>query len=190
MAEPTTEIITENIDSYKTGTTTKTTTPLADQQAKQTDREALDPFVECFFDVEVKYKNVNKARAYFRAISGGEMSITLIEHNVVYQNGGSTTLFIPGASSFAPLTLQQGVTKDMAFWKWWTDVTLGKKSRCEVAITAYGPITADGGDPAQATWTLSNVWPLAISGFNFDLDSGDAFIAEITLVAESITRES
>ncbi len=82
----------------------------------------------------------------------------------------------------------QGVTKDLAFWDWWTNVTRGKKSRCNASITAYGHITKQGDAAATAQWDLENVWPLSISGFNFDLDSTNAFIAEITLVAESITR--
>ncbi len=178
-----------------------------------TDRIDLDPFVEGFFDVEFGFAEANKARAFFLSISGGEMSITLIEHNVVYQNGGSSTLFIPGATSYAPLTLHQGVTNDMAFWKWWTDVTKGKKMRFSGTITAYGRLlSTDAGTDTldstqraatmnvdeslkatdefkkQAVWNLSNVWPLSISGFNFDLDSTDPFIAEITLVAEGIER--
>lgn len=161
-----------------------------------TDRAIQDPFVECFFDVEFKYKGTDKVKAYFKGISGGEMEITLIQHNVVYQNGGSTTLFIPGASSFAPITLYHGVTSNKVFWNWWTDVTKGKKSRVNATITAYGYITAekdkDGKLKTQETaqWELSGVWPLSISGFNFDLDSEDPFIAEITLVAESIERNS
>jgi len=154
-----------------------------------TDRTTQDPFVECFFDVEFTYSG-GTVSTYFKGLSGGEMEITLIQHDVVYQNGGSTTLFIPGASSYSPITLYQGVTDDKFFWNWWADVTKGKRTRCNATITAYGHITEDGGDQKMAEWTLENVWPLSISGFNFDLDSEDPFIAEVTLVAESIERTS
>lgn len=169
-----------------------------------TDRKDQDTFVECFFGLKLNYKGMEEIHAYFKGISGGEMEIALVEHNVVYQNGGSTTLFIPGASSFAPITLYHGVTNDMTLWKWWSDVTKGKKARRDGSIIAFGYITGDkhkkiineqGTEeeievPKIAEWTLSNVWPLAISGFNFDLDSSDPFIAEITLVAEFIERIS
>lgn len=150
----------------------------------------LDPFVECFFDLEFTDNNLNKGQAFFRSLTGGEMSISLIQHNLVFQNGGSTTLFIPGQTNYEPITLSQGVTKDLAFWDWWTNVTKGKKCRANATITAYGHITEENGSAAAAKWDLENVWPLAISGFNFDLDSGNAFIAEITLAAESIERIS
>ncbi|MCG3211080.1 MAG: hypothetical protein FOGNACKC_04717 [Anaerolineae bacterium] len=173
------------------------------------DRVNQDPFVECFFGLKLEYPGMDDIHAYFKGISGGEMEIALIEHNLVFQNGGSTTLFIPGPTSFAPITLSHGVTSDMTLWKWWTDVTKGKKARRSGSIYAFGYVTGQisipfvtgfakfksistGVDapPKIAQWDLSNVWPLSISGFNFDLDSGDPFIAEITLVAESIERIS
>ena len=165
--------------------------PDSDKKPKVSTRAGLDPLVECFFDLEVSYKGSEIAQTYFHSLSGGEMSITLIEHNVVYQSGNSTTLYIPGPTSFEPITLYQGVTSDKTFWTWWADVTKGKKRRCKSAtIRAYGQyVNAADNDPAIAEWTLENVWPLSISGFNFDLDSDQAFIAQITLVAESITRD-
>lgn len=155
-----------------------------------TDRVDQDPFVECFFGLKLEYPGLDKIHAYFKGLSGGEMSIALIEHNLVFQNGGSTTLFIPGPTSFAPITLSHGVTTDTTLWNWWADVTKGKKARRNGTITAFGYVTEKDGSQKIAQWNLTNVWPLAISGFNFDLDSGDPFIAEITLVAEAIERTS
>jgi phage tail-like protein len=155
------------------------------------DRVDLDPLVECFFDLEISYNGGELAQAYFHRLSGGEMSIALIEHNVVYQSGNSTTLFIPGPTSFEPITLGQGVTSDTKFWKWWADVTKGKKARRDATIRAFGNYRSDNKeDLVIAEWSLENVWPLSISGFSFDLDSDQAFIAQITLVAESIERKS
>lgn len=171
-------------------TTQNTQITITTQPKGESDRKFLDPLVECFFDLEISYKDSQIAQAYFHSLSGGEMSIALIEHNLVFQNGGSTTRFIPGPTSFEPITLSQGVTSDLTFWTWWADVTKGKKSRRDGTIRAYGTVTKDGGDPALAEWSLGNVWPLSISGFSFDLDSSNAFIAQITLVAESIERIS
>lgn len=165
--------------------------PDSDKTPKVSTRAGLDPLVECFFDLEVSYKGSQIGQAYFHSLSGGEMSITLIEHNVVYQSGNSTTLYIPGPTSFEPITLYQGVTSDKIFWEWWTDVTKGKKSRRNATIKAYGQYVKEKDkDPLIAEWSLENVWPLSISGFSFDLDSDQAFIAQITLVAESIERKS
>ena len=123
------------------------------------------------------------------------MSITLIEHNIVYQNGSSSTLFIPGPSSFAPITLYQGVTADRTIWEWWSNVTKGKNVRTHASISVYGAKVGSG-DPLvfppnhveKARWNLEYVWPLKISGFSLDLDSPRAMVASITLVAESIER--
>ena len=146
------------------------------------DRISEDPFVECFFGVDVSDNNTDVA--YFRAVSGGKMSITLIEHNVVYSGGGSSTLFIPGPTSFEPITLYQGVTNDTTLWDWWTQVTQGKSVRRNLTINAYR------GDSLTtvATWNLTNAWPLEISGFSFDVDSGSPYIASITIAAEFIER--
>jgi phage tail-like protein len=166
------------------------------------DRIFEDPFVECFFGVDVSDDDTEVA--YFRAVSGGQMSITLIEHNVVYSGGGSSTLFIPGPTSFEPITLYQGVTKDKTLWDWWTQVTQGESVRRNLTITAYGQtITStelstlgglfstlpDGLNfRVYAQWDLLLAWPLSISGFSFDVDSGKPYIAEITIAAEFIER--
>lgn len=163
----------------------------SDETPKVSTRAGLDPLVECFFDLEISYNGKEIAQAYFHSLTGGEMSIALIEHNVVYQSGNSTTLYIPGPTSFEPITLHQGVTSDITFWNWWADVTKGKKVRRNATIKALGSYKGqDDKDLAMAEWTLENVWPLSISGFSFDLDSDQAFIAQITLVAESIERKS
>ena len=166
------------------------------------DRISEDPFVECFFGIDVSDNDTDVA--YFRAVSGGNMSITLIEHNVVYSGGGSSTLFIPGPTSFEPITLSQGVTKDTSLWEWWTQVTQGKSVRRNLTITAYGQtvtttelttlgslfsIVPDGLNfRVYAQWDLINAWPLAISGFSFDVDSAKPYIASITIAAEFIER--
>ena len=161
-----------------------------------------NPLLESFFGIELKvsaengthtYQQGDAKSAYFTKIEGGEMELTLIEHNVVYQNGSSSTLFIPGPSSFAPITLYQGVTDDMKMWEWWSNVTKGKNVRSHASILVYGEVPA--ADPTQpstreevARWNLEYVWPLKISGLDLDLDSTSAMVASITLVAESIER--
>ncbi|RMF04537.1 MAG: hypothetical protein D6768_03035 [Chloroflexi bacterium] len=196
--EETTEIqeLPKPINDGKEVHTTKTTKTLVAPKG-QTARAKLDPLVECFFDLEISYNGKQIAQAYFHSLTGGEMSIALIEHNVVYQSGNSTTLYIPGPTSFEPITLYQGVTSDITFWNWWTDVTKGKKVRRNATIKAFGGYTREkvqgeqtDPPPQMAQWSLENVWPLSISGFSFDLDSDQAFIAQITLVAESIERKS
>ncbi len=156
-----------------------------------------NPLLESFFGIELKvtashtYGSTNGA--YFNKIEGGEMEIALIEHNVVYQNGSSSTLFIPGPTSFAPITLYQGVTDDVKMWKWWSNAAKGKNVRTHASILVYGE-KVDPDDSTKSTraemarWNLEYVWPLKISGLSLDLDSTSAMVASITLMAESIER--
>ncbi|MCG3211079.1 MAG: hypothetical protein FOGNACKC_04716 [Anaerolineae bacterium] len=166
-------------------------------QSKIPEFNYSDPYVENSFGVDLAY-NGNKI-ATFTSVSGGALETAVISYtlngaDLTKLAGGSGGIMMPGACGFEPIILSYGVTDDMRFWEWWTDMTAGKVyRRVNLSLIAYGllPKKADGTYDAKrrtAKWNLTNAWPSRISGFNFDLDSTSAFIAEVTLIVESITR--
>ncbi len=144
-----------------------------------------DPYVENSFGVVLTYGG-NKIGT-FTTVSGGSMEITVIEYTLNIKGGGSQGIYIPGATGFEPVTLSYGVTDDVRFWQWWTDLASGKTDkRVNLSLVAFGAM--DEGNKRLAEWHLEFAWPYKISGFNFDLDSTSAFIAEVTLMVENIVR--
>jgi phage tail-like protein len=95
---------------------------------------------------------------------------------------------MPGPSSNEPLTLSFGVTNDMTFWTWFTDVKGSVRNRQHLSIFAYGRMDPSTSTKFFAQWDLLYAWPCKISGLNFDLDSDAAFITEVTLMHEGISR--
>lgn len=156
-----------------------------------------DPYVENSFGVELTYKGAKIAT--FTGISGGAMETAVISYtrngaDLSRLIGGSGGILMPGACGYEPITLSYGVTDDKRFWDWWVDMTAGKVyRRVNLNLIAYGwyKKEEDGkyaDSKRTAVWELTEAWPSRISGFNFDLDSTSAFIAEVTLVVESIAR--
>jgi len=153
-----------------------------------------DPYVENSFGViDLAYDGSKIAT--FTSVSGGAMEISVISYTL-NTSGGSSGIMMPGACGYEPITLSYGVTDDIRFWDWWTDMANSKiYRRVNLTLAAYGPLPKKDDDTykkkkRKAEWNLTNAWPSRISGFNFDLDSTSAYIAEVTLIVESVERVS
>lgn len=145
-----------------------------------------DPYVENSFGVVLSYGG--NAIGTFTGVSGGAIEISVIEYTLNSKGRGSQGILIPGASGPEPVTLAYGVTDDIRFWDWWGDMTNGYVyRRANLSLVAFGAADKDG-IKKKAEWHLEHAWPMRISGFNFDLDSTSAFIAEVTLAVENIVR--
>lgn len=140
------------------------------------------PYLEKDFIIELQNKTGEKL-GYFTAITGGSMSIVVVEHTLMQDKGGSRGIYIPTCTSFEPVTLSFGVTDNMGFWKWWGEMANGKRNRIDISIFATG-----SNSKLKGQWNLEDVWPSRISGFRFDVDSGNYLLASVTLVAEGIER--
>lgn len=148
----------------------------------------IDPYVENSFGVVLSYNNSEIGT--FTSVSGGAIEIAVIPYTLNIKGRGSQGILMPGACGPEPVTLSYGVTDDIRFWQWWTDMASGYTyRRVNLSLVAFGPADKDG-NRRLAEWNLEQAWPSRISGFNFDLDSTSAFIAEVTLAVENIYRET
>lgn len=172
----------------------------------------IGPYLENSFALELTTAKGDPL-GYFSAITGGSMSIVVVQHTLLQSNGGSRGIYIPSCTSFEPITLSFGVTDDMTFWNWWLDMANGQRNRINATIFALGPsflsssatsktVKLNGKDEVRtavtaavqkklrrvAQWDLEDAWPSRISGFRFDVDSNKYLLASVTLVAEDIRR--
>ena len=134
--------------------------------------------------------DVNQARlATFASLSGGDVEINVIKHNVIYASGELGTLLIPGPTQYSPVVLERGYGNTKELYNWFVSVNSGKifAARKNVSIT-LNAFTEDGYVPL-ISWNLINTWPTKISGFESS-QSDTAKVAKfsITLIAEAIER--
>ena len=134
----------------------------------------------------------------FTRLTGGEMSIGVIQHNVTYETGDSTTLLIPGPISFAPIVLWRGFGFSEQLYRWLDASvkgdTIQARRNASITLNQMRTTTNDDGSSASAyeavvRWNLTKCWLAKISGFEMN-QYVDAALAslQITLVAESIER--
>ncbi|HEX2980290.1 MAG TPA: phage tail protein [Anaerolineaceae bacterium] len=125
----------------------------------------------------------------FDKISGGETEVDVIQHQVVYENGGFATLNIPGPTKYSPITLESGYGKTKDLYRWFVQVTNGDIFRARKNATISLKTYINGKFQPVIQWHMINVWPSKISGFDFGQDNTAEARFSITLVAESIERE-
>lgn len=126
----------------------------------------------------------------FYSISGGEIEVSVIKHEVTYESGESSTHFIPGRTRFTPIVLSKGFQGSENLYNWFVAAAKGNTyhARRNGTITLNGFV--NGTYKPLVRWNLENVWPNKLSGFDmnqFNATSTARF--EITLVAEVIERE-
>lgn len=125
----------------------------------------------------------------FDRISGGDVEIDVIRHNVVYESGMFATLLIPGPRKNKPITLESGYGKTAGLYDWFQQVVKGDIFGARKNATISLHTFVDGKYKPVIQWHLINVWPSKLSGFDFGQQNTDRAHFSITLVCESIERE-
>ena len=74
--------------------------------------------------------------ATFSSLSGGNVDLDVIHHNVVYPSGEFRTLMIPTATHFSPITLSEGYGNTKELYNWFVSASNGviKNARKNVTI--------------------------------------------------------
>jgi len=119
----------------------------------------------------------------FERLTGGDIEIARIEHDIVYESGASTTLFIPGTTSFAPFTLERGFANYYELYNWFNLASNGRI----VQARRDGSVFMKRNGETYLQWDFKNAWPVKLAGFSFNqyVDAQKARIA-ITIAAEFI----
>ena len=136
---------------------------------------------------------------YFGSLTGGAMEIAVIGHDVVFETGDSTTLFIPGPISFAPISLSRGFAFNEELYNWLNASvqgdTINARRNGSITLNEKTPVRDGNGNVVRidympvVRWNLYNAWLSKIDGFkkNAFVDTKVAALS-ITIVAETIER--
>jgi phage tail-like protein len=127
--------------------------------------------------------------ATFSSLSGGDVDLNVIKHNVVYESGEFRTLLIPGPTHFSPIVLEHGYGNTKELYNWFVLASNGKVSSARKNVTVTLNSFKKGKYEPMVSWNFTNAYPTRIAGFESN-QSQTAKIAHfsITLMAESIER--
>lgn len=124
----------------------------------------------------------------FSSIQGGEIEIARITHDVVFESGTSTTLFIPGATSFSPIELKRGFANYADLYNWLMQASNGHI----IQARRNGSIEMRKHSVPKLRWNFYNAWPTKLASFAVTQQAGSAVsIARVslTIAAEAIEYE-
>jgi phage tail-like protein len=128
----------------------------------------------------------------FTKLTGGDMSISMIPYNIVGENGGITTKYIPGQISYAPIKLSCAMSDVVSeLTDWFNEAVAGNLDdvykNCSIAQYKKA---GTGRTETLVIWNLINAIPIALPGFSFNAYQKTASTKfKITLQAESIEIE-
>ena len=136
--------------------------------------EELWPIPKFHFKVEMGDTEIG-----FQEVTGLEMEIEFIE----YRTGDDPTYLkqkIPGLKKHGNITLKKGVyAGDDSFWEWFKDVQTNPERREEVIIQLL-----DEEEAPVVTWTVTNAFPVKVSGPDLKSDANEIAIESIELAHE------
>jgi phage tail-like protein len=143
--------------------------------------EAADSLISSFFSLEITGKLVGA----FREVTNLGSENAVVEDKSRGPDGKYIIKKIPGTLKWNDITLKQGVTKDMAMWKWRKFVEDGEidKARANGSIKMHDT----AGQPI-AQWDLTNCWPSKLSGPAGKADGNEVAVQELVLTHEGYKR--
>ena len=141
--------------------------------------ESVWPLPKFYFSVQLGSQH---NAVSFQEVSGLDAETQPIE----YRHGDSkqfSSVHIPGIAKAGNVTLKKGVfVKDNNFFKWYNAVKMNTIKRETVTIQ----LLDENGNPVM-TWTLTNAWPVKITGTDLKTDADEVAIETLELAHEGIS---
>lgn len=127
----------------------------------------------------------NHPMAYFDSLSGGDQTIALVTYNVIDPMGHVTTKYMPGQTTYAPVTLLRSMNKfSEEVNQRFVNSFMGK---LKVERQNYSICLFDGQKNELVWWHLLNAIPSRIGGFRLSGKEAASYAEfELTLQPESI----
>lgn len=117
----------------------------------------------------------------FQEVSGLDSETQVIE----YRAGNSkvfSTIKMPGIAKVGNITLKKGIfVKDNKFWTWYNTIKMNTIKRETVVISLM-----DEGGADTMVWTLTNAFPVKITGTDLKSDGNEIAVETIELAYETI----
>jgi len=142
---------------------------------------AKDPLIAAFFTIEMQ----NAVQGVFKSLENIGSENELTEYKASGPNGEQVVKYQPGLLKWNAVTLKQGVTEDLYFWKWREAVEKGdmQEARKNGAFVMHNT----KGEPI-ARWEFIAAWPRSIKGPGGDAGSSEIAVEELEIVCEGYKR--
>ena len=131
------------------------------------------------FHFQVKW---DSAVMSFAEVSGLDVEVQPIE----YRHGDSpvfSAIKMPGLKKYGNVTMKKGVFKsDNKFWDWFNQIKMNTIKRVPVTIS----LLDEEGKPTMV-WTLTNAWPIKVTGADLKSGGGQVAIESIEIAHEGLT---
>ena len=138
----------------------------------------IDPIPDYLYTVIDETEN--KDMGYYEELTGGDLQIAMVSYNLAYPNGSSTTKFVPGQTSFAPVTLKTALSQNcQSIYDDFMAISGGAVKPRHFSIKMIDQQNID-----RVIWDLYNAMPTAIGGFLFNKGYITSF--RVTIQAEWI----
>lgn len=124
-----------------------------------------------------------KLTGVFTGLTGGDMTISKMEYNLVFESGLSTTLLIPGATTFHPFSLTRGYGNYAELYNWFMEASNGMT----IQARRSGSVYMKKAGTTILQWDFDNAWPTKLSGFSYNqYQAASSARISITIVPETI----
>lgn len=139
-----------------------------------------DPLIGHHFVVEI-----GAITGYFISVSGMGSETAVVDHKVVTNGTNSVNRKVSGRLTWGDITLKRGVTGNLDFWEWRSQVRNGgvASARQDGSIIMY-----DQEGTEVARWNFERAWPISISGPDMTSDGDEIAMEEVVITHEYIER--
>ena len=140
-----------------------------------------DPLIGAHFALEVQ----GVVSAFFSQASGFNNSSEVVTHQAVDAAGKSVVQKIPGDLTWDDITLNRGITDDLALWDWRQQVIDGDVvgARKDGSVIMYNQASQE-----MARFNFRNGWPSGWKGPDVSSEDQSVAIEEITIAHEGLER--
>ena len=140
-----------------------------------------DPLIGAHFALEVQ----GVVSAFFSQASGFNNSSQVVTHQAVDAAGKSVVQKIPGDLTWDDITLNRGITDDLALWDWRLQVVNGDVvgARKDGSVIMYNQASQE-----MARFNFRNGWPSGWKGPDVSSEDQSVAIEEITIAHEGLER--
>lgn len=125
--------------------------------------------------------------AEFEELTGGEMKVSMVPYTSVDKNGFAETKYIPGTTTYSPITLAHALnTEGQALNDW---LKLAAQGKLKDARRHINIAMVDMTGKPIVKWDIINALPSGIGGFSFNQHTKGGLyyvVQELTIQAERI----
>jgi phage tail-like protein len=136
-------------------------------------KERVDPHPAYAYAVYEVMDDKGTFMGGFDMLTGGEQKISTVSYNVIDKDGNVTTRFMPGQTTFTPISLLRAVDKgaEAVYDKFIASVS----GKLKDLRKNYSISMNDAKGKPVVWWDLINTIPIKVSGFDFNMKTESVY---------------